>query len=305
MKILILFFATGFYFEVFAQNDSLSVLFYNVENLFDTIDDTLKNDNEFLPKSKKKWTNTKWNQKTIKISKVIAGNNYPQIIGLCEVENKIVLEKLKNHYIFKSKKYAMIHFESPDYRGIDCAMLYQPDKVDLLSMKPNNVDLNGRKTRDILSATFAYLTDTFSIFVNHWPSRYGGRKKSNSRRKIASNVLMLLMDSTKNQHPNHKIIAMGDFNDEPKDSSLQALNKYSNRSSELLGTIKYKGKWQVFDQFICSKNFAYNLAVYNPDFLLEEDKTYGGKKPFRTYYGPFFNGGFSDHLPVKLTFFVP
>ena len=167
----------------------------------------MKNDNAFLPQSKKKWTNTKWHQKTIKISKVIAGNNYPQIIGLCEIENKIVLEKLKNHYIFKSKKYAIIHFESPDFRGIDCAILYQTDKVDLLSMKPNNVDLNGRKTRDILSATFAYLTDTFSIFVNHWPSRYGGRKKSNSRRKIASNVLMVLMDSTKNQHPNHKIIA--------------------------------------------------------------------------------------------------
>tara|TARA_B100001173_G_scaffold308637_1_gene319309 strand:- start:252 stop:1169 length:918 start_codon:yes stop_codon:yes gene_type:complete len=305
MKILSLFIIILFCSDTFAASDSVSVLFYNVENLFDTEDDTLKNDNEFLPTSKKKWTNTRWNDKTNKIAKIIAGNNYPEIIGLCEIENRVVLEKIKKHYLFRSKKYATIHFESPDSRGIDCAILYQYEKIDLLSMRANEVNLKGRKTRDILSATLSHLKDTFTVFVNHWPSRYGGRKKSDPKRKIASDILLLLMDSTSTHHPNRKLIAMGDFNDEPKDSSLKALKKYSNRSEGLIGTIKYKGKWQVFDQFICSKNFSYNLTVYKPSFLLEEDKTYGGKKPFRTYYGPFFNGGFSDHLPIKLTFFEP
>ena len=305
MKILTLFIFVFFSWDIFATSDSISILFYNVENLFDTEDDTLKNDNEFLPTSKKKWTHSKWNDKTIKIAKIIAGNNYPEIIGLCEVENRVVLEKIKNHYLFKNKKYAIIHFESPDSRGIDCAILYQYERVDLLSMRANKVNLNGRKTRDILSATFTHFKDTLTVFVNHWPSRYGGRVKSNSKRKKASEVLLLLMDSTSTHYPNHKIIAMGDFNDEPKDSSLKVLSNYSNRSEELNGTLKYKGKWQVFDQFICSKNFYYNLTVYKPDFLLEKDKTYGGEKPFRTYYGPFFNGGFSDHLPIKLTFYEP
>lgn len=305
MKISTLFIIIVFSSKVFSASDSISILFYNVENLFDTEDDTLKNDDEFLPDGKKKWTNTKWNEKTNKIAKIIAGNNYPEIIGLCEIENKLVLEKLKNHYLFKNKKYSIIHFESPDSRGIDCALLYQHNKLDILSMRANKVNLNGRKTRDILSATFTHLNDTLALFVNHWPSRYGGKKKSNPKREIASKVLLFLMDSTATNFPNHKLIAMGDFNDEPKDSSLKVLSKYNNRSAKLNGTIKYKGKWQVFDQFICSKNFSYGLTVYKPTFLLEEDKTYGGEKPFRTYYGPFFNGGFSDHLPIKLTFYEP
>ena len=305
MKILSIFIIFLISSDTFAASDSISILFYNVENLFDTEDDTLKNDNEFLPTSRKKWNNSKWNEKTIKIAKIIAGNNYPEIIGFCEIENRIVLEKIKNHYLFKNKKYAIIHFESPDLRGIDCALLYQYDKIDLLSMRANKIKLNGRKTRDILSATFSHLKDTFAVFVNHWPSRFGGRKKSDPRRKIASETLLLLMDSVAIHHPNHKIIAMGDFNDEPKDSSLKLFSKYSNRSENLKGTLKYKGKWQVFDQFICSKNFSYSLSLYKPSFLLEEDKTYGGEKPSRTYYGPFFNGGFSDHLPIKLTFFEP
>ena len=243
----------------FSKNDSLSFLFYNVENLFDTEDDSLKRDNEFLPSGKKKWTPKRWNEKTINIAKVIAGNNFPEIIGLCEIENKHVLEKIKDHYILRGEKYSIIHFDSPDLRGIDCALLYQSEKIDLLSMKPNEVNLQGRKTRDILSATFTYSSDTFTVFVNHWPSRYGGRKKSNPKRKAASETLLFLMDSTSTYYPNYKIIAMGDFNDEPNDSSLIILKNYSNRSLELKGTLKYKGKWQVFDQFICSKNFCLSI----------------------------------------------
>lgn len=289
----------------FAKKDSVTIMFYNVENLFDTMDDSTKNDNEFLPQKKKRWNNDKWQEKTTRIAKVIAANNFPDIIGLAEIENDTVLQEITNHYILRKKHYSIIHFESADRRGIDCAILYRKKRLDVHSMKPNQVLLNGRPTRDILGATFSIKKDTFAVFVNHWPSRYGGKKKSIPKRAQASKVLLNLMDSISAIHPSRKIISMGDFNDEPKDSSLLAFKDYSNVSQEFKGTLRYRGKWQVFDQFICSKNFTYNSKVFKPDFLLEEDKSYGGLKPFRTYYGPMYHNGFSDHLPIKLTFYVP
>ncbi len=305
MKIIFSTLFISIFISVSAQKDSVRVLFYNVENLFDTNDDTLKNDNEFLPTSKKNWNNFKLNDKINKIAKVIAAANFPDVIGLCEVENDSVLLKLVNHSILFRKRYQIIHFESPDQRGIDCALLYKNKKFDVLSMKPNQVEINGRKTRDILSTTLTHKKDTITFFVNHWPSRYGGKKKSIPKRVSAANKLRLLMDSVKTNYTSRKIISMGDFNDEPKDSSLKILKKYTNRSDTFKGTIKYKGKWQVFDQFICSKNLTYNSRVINWNFLMEEDKYYGNQKPFRTYYGPRYNGGFSDHLPILLTFYAP
>jgi len=305
MKIIFSTLFISIFISVSAQKDSVRVLFYNVENLFDTKDDPLKNDNEFLPHSKKNWNNFKLNDKINKIAKVIAAGNFPDVIGLCEVENDSVLFKLVQHSILYKKKYQIIHFESPDQRGIDCALLYKTKKFDVLSMKPNPVKIDGRKTRDILSTTLVHKKDTFVFFVNHWPSRYGGKKKSVPKRISAANQLKLLMDSVVINYPKRKVISMGDFNDEPRDSSLQILKNYSNRSDTFKGTIKYKGKWQVFDQFICSENLNYNSRVLNWDFLMEEDKTYGNQKPFRTYYGPRYNGGFSDHLPILLIFYAP
>lgn len=290
---------------VSGQADSLNVMFYNVENLFDIQDDSSKNDNEFLPDSKKSWTKTKWKEKTTKIAKVIAAANFPDVIGFAEIENLSVLQLLTQHFILQKQQYKIIHFESPDLRGIDCALIYKANKFNLLYMKPIKVDLTKRPTRDILITTLAYKRDTISFLVNHWPSRYGGKNKSAPKRLMAGLKLKEVMDSLKSLKPNNKIIAMGDFNDEPKDPSLKTLKDYKNLSDQIKGTIKYRGNWQNFDQFITSNNVNYSIKTLNFDFLLEPDKTYGGLKPNRTYFGPMYHGGFSDHLPILLTFSLP
>lgn len=306
MKILLLLtLVFGLSLTTFANKDSINVMFYNVENLFDIKDDSTKNDNEFLPESKKAWNKSKWNEKTTKTAKVIAAANFPDVIGFAEIENKTVLKALTNHFILKSFNYKIIHFESPDFRGIDCALIYKSDKFDLLYMKPIRIQLDKRATRDILITTLATNNDTINFLVNHWPSRFGGKKKSENKRIFAGQMLNWVMDSIKRVQPSQKIIAMGDFNDEPKDSSLKVLSNYKNVSQEIDGTIKYRGKWQNFDQFITSQNLNYTLKTMKFDFLLEEDKSYGGLKPNRTYYGPIYHGGFSDHLPVLLTFSSP
>lgn len=279
--------------------DSLSVMFYNVENLFDTLDDSTKNDNEFLPQAKKKWDYYKWNEKTDKIAKVIAANNFPDAIGLAEIENDTVLKKLVHNYLLRDQSYDYIHFESNDFRGIDCALLFKRNKLNLLQAKNATVNLNGRPTRDILVTTFKCKNDTISLLVNHWPSRYGGWKKSEPKRLQAAKLLKHVMDSIQSSHQSVQLIAMGDFNDEPTNESLKTLCNYKNYGTDLVGTIKYRGIWQTFDMFITNQ-IDCRTYVYKPAFLLEEDKRYGGDKPFRTYYGPMYHRGFSDHLPVLL-----
>ncbi|MBL56733.1 MAG: endonuclease [Flavobacteriales bacterium] len=302
---IILFAALSLTHQVFAQCDSIKIVFYNVENLFDIEDDSLKNDNEFLPFAKKNWNEDKFNKKITRVVKVIAANNFPDIIGLSEIENATVLKEIINHFQLKKQHYRIVHFESGDQRGIDCALLYNSNKWHLHSLKPYPVVLKGRPTRDILSATLVNDRDTLALLVNHWPSRFGGRKASQPKRMAAAQVLLQVMDSITKQFPTKKVIAMGDFNDEPKDSSLQLLNGFSNQSEKFKGTLKYRGRWQTFDQFICSTNFNYLSYPFRKSFLLEEDKTYGGYKPFRTYYGPIYHNGFSDHLPIVLTFCAP
>lgn len=288
--------------DVYCQ-DSTSIMFYNVENLFDTIDDTTKNDNEFLPNSKKKWSNSRWFKKTVKISQVITAAGFPDIVGLCEVENDTVLRRLVNSSLLWKQQYEILHFESKDQRGIDVAIIYKPKRLNLLSIKQNPVNLVGkRNTRDILSATFTNNKDTFALFVNHWPSRYGGKKKSIPKRIIAAQVLKKLIDSVQYSSPNYKIIATGDFNDELNDSSLTLFKHLNFSEQNYHGTIKYRGKWQYFDHFITSKNLVSNSSILNYEFLLEEDKKYGGLKPYRTYIGPRYRNGFSDHLPILIKF---
>ena len=283
------------------SQDSTSIMFYNVENLFDTENDTLKDDDEFLPNAQKRWTNSKWFKKTHKISQVITAANYPDIIGFCEVENITVLKKLVASTLLWKENYEILHFESKDQRGIDVALIYKPKKLNLLSVKPIFINLKGkRNTRDILSVTLANKKDTFALFVNHWPSRYGGRIKSIPKRLIAAKTLKQHMDSVSINFSNRKVIAMGDFNDETKDSSLTLFKDYFFTPFKFKGTIKYKGRWQTFDQFILSKNIISNSEILNFEFLLEPDRKYKGVKPYRTFIGPRYRNGFSDHLPILL-----
>ncbi|MFT6746793.1 MAG: putative extracellular nuclease [Glaciecola sp.] len=295
------------------------ILFYNVENLFDAEVDTNRSYNEFSPEGKKKWNKYKFNKKINEVAKCItaASNNGAEFIGLCEIENELVLQKLISHPLLFPHHYEIMHFESRDVRGIDVAFLYKGESLDLISFKKIVIPKKRRPTRDILVIVGIHKEskDTLAFFVNHWPSRYGGKMKSEKSRVLAAVTLQNQMDSLHNKYPSCKIIAMGDFNDTAKDSSMSKVldtKNYVNLfrdSTQAYGSLKYKRNWQVFDQFIVSKNMTNKgnvqvseVRIYSPEWLLEKDKKYGGKKPNRTYLGPRYHGGISDHLPVVLKF---
>ena len=308
------------------------IMFYNVENLFDTFDDTLKQDEEFLPKGVKYWSEYRYYQKLNRIYKVIiavGGWQPPEIVGLCEVENRYVLDGLVKYTPLSKFQYEIVHQESPDWRGIDVALLYLKDKFTPLNYKaiPINFpfDIN-RKTRDILYVKgITKKNDTLHIFVNHWPSRWGGQLESEQNRVFVASVLRNVVDSIFSINPDANIIIMGDLNDDPENTSilktLNANTSYDNitnyelynlsyylKEKKNLGTLKYQGNWNIFDQFIVSgaligkeKSIYLTLDdayVFKADYLLEKDETYIGYKPFRTYSGYKYINGFSDHLPV-------
>ncbi|NOY97346.1 MAG: endonuclease [Chlorobi bacterium] len=315
------------------QNEPAGVfMFYNVENLFDTEDDPQTADEEFTPSGDRHWTNLKFINKVSKIAKVIiaAGKwSPPDIVGLCEIENRGVVGQLIAQPALKNLGYKIIHKESPDRRGIDVAIIYRegrihPLKYECLEVKDKG---GGRvKTREILY--FSYLfgeTDTFHLFINHWPSRYRGFLETIDARENAARVLKKKVGELF-QWGDPKVIIMGDFNDQPTDDSVskvlgagttfQAIgnNKLYNLSSlwkgVQKGTLKFHSQWSAFDQvivsgallnktgrFYCNKEDAH---IFDPAFLLEKDERYGGVKPNRTYIGFKYHGGFSDHLPVYL-----
>lgn len=313
------------------QKRLVRIMFYNVENLFDTVDDTLKMDEEFLPEGIRNWSKFRYYQKQNQLSKVITavgGWSPPDLIGLCEIENHGVLTYLTRQsplYIFG---YQIIHQESPDARGIDVALLYQPKNFRLINTEFIAVDypVNQRKTRDILYARgILPNNDTLHLFVNHWPSRYGGQLESEKNRIFVAKLLKQKTDSILNKHPQALITLIGDFNDEPNNTSLlktlnalpafdssvhkQLINlSYELRYSKNEGSHKYQGQWALLDQVIVSSgllNKSQNtyttpekLTIMRAPFLLEPDEAFLGDKPFRTYVGFKYKGGFSDHLPV-------
>lgn len=312
------------------------IMFYNCENFFDTFDDTLKNDNEFLPDGEKHWSIHKYYEKLSNISKVITavgGWEPPEIVGVCEVENYYVLESLTKHSPLKAFNYKIIHYESPDKRGIDVGLLYQPNKFTPISTKKIEVVFsdNGRPTRDILYvAGTTTKKDTLHIFVNHWPSRWGGMLESEPKRRFVASLLRTKIDSLFVVNPKAKILIMGDLNDFPDNKSivedLKALNNFSDIKPNELYNLSYylqeeKGKFShryqgeagILDQMIVSgalldstSNFYTtkdNAHIYDADFLLEKEENFVGYKPFRTYIGYKYHGGYSDHLPPYLDLF--
>lgn len=314
------------------END-YKVMFYNVENLFDTENDSLINDEEFLPNGDRFWTNTKYYNKLRNIYKVvmaIGGWNPPAIIGLCEIENHKVLNDLVNNTPLVKFEYQIIHKNSPDRRGIDVGFLYRKDLFEPVShnsISINYPDQPENKTRDILYVKgIANQVDTIHVFVNHWPSRWGGQFESEDRRIFVAGVLKTNTDSIFARDSLAKIIIMGDFNDYPMNTSLnktlQAKTDYSLKgNSELynlsasfqkknIGTNKYEGEWGILDQIIVSGSLLNSnesiytslndVYIFNSDFLLEPDEGYFGFKPKRTFAGFTYIGGFSDHLPTYL-----
>ena len=318
-----------------AQNhqNEFSVLFYNVENLFDTRDDSITIDEEFTPTGDRRWTYTKLNEKLLNISKVIlnaSGWEPPQMIGLCEVENRFVLEKLLNDTPLKTFPYKIIHKESPDERGIDVAFLYNEDSFyplfyQFYPLKHENDSVE--ETREILYVSgILNETDTLHFFINHWPSRYGGLLETQSLRNLAAQTLRKHYNALQKEYNNPKVIILGDFNDQPQDESIghvlkttgsdndfgmsDIINLSEKWTNEETGTIKYQSQWSVFDQVMVSGSLLAERSgiVTDPSmakivklpFLLEKDERYGGTKTYRTFIGYRYHGGFSDHLPVLL-----
>ncbi len=336
---LLLFFASFNLFTVNAQDagkkDHLRLMFYNVENFFDTEDDPTTNDNEFTPEGQKRWTTNRYIEKRNAIFKVIANVGEwepPAMIALCEIENRKILNDLIINTPLSKYPYKIVHKDSPDQRGIDVALLYRNDYLKPLKEQFVRIRFsdNRKRTRDILYATMKTTQgDTLHIFVNHWPSRTGGDKKSEPSRILAASVLREKVDSIFNRNPQANIIITGDFNDSPTDKSvrnqLKALTDTTNlkpatlvnlsayKMKEKTGTIKYQSAWSVFDQIIVSNNLLNRNSkiktnvsecyIFRADYLFEPDKRYSGIKPFRTYSGNKYIKGYSDHLPVYIDLF--
>lgn len=307
------------------------IMFYNVENLFDTEDDSLKNDEEFLPIGIKGWTNSRYWEKIDHIYKTIVAVGEwspPVIVGLCEIENRKVLYDLVNKSPLIKLNYQIIHEDSPDRRGVDVGMLYRSDVFRPLSHESMRIVFpfdTAVKTRDVLYVKGTIeRKDTIHVFINHWPSRSGGQQQSEPRRKFVAEIIKIKTDSILKSNPKAHVIITGDFNDEPEDisikESLKAHNDTTEQKDDLLintmypyinkgiGTEKYQGHWAILDQFIVSGNLINGNStlqlnekrgyIFFAEYLLEEDKRFMGMMPFRTYAGPRYLGGYSDHLPV-------
>lgn len=316
-----------------AKAGEFRVMFYNVENLFDTFDDSLKNDNEFLPSGMRAWTWKKFERKLQNTAKVIisaGGWEPPEIVGFCEVENRFVLTQLLKRTPLERFGYRIVHEESPDARGIDVALIYRPGKFKHLYHRAIPVIFEGdsvSSSRDILYVKGLAGSDTLHLFINHWPSKYGGATATIPRRRDAALTLRAAVDSIRQTDREALIVITGDFNDEPNDESvlvhLDAKDKIQDTPGFYLlnlmhplmgkwdrGTHKFREEWSVLDQFIISSPLlnkkeglrlgGQGAEILRLPFLLEDDKTHNGTKPFRTYNGMRYQDGFSDHLPIML-----
>ena len=320
--------------NLISPSDSVMVAFWNVENFFDPFVDSTLAYNEYTEQGGQHWTQKRFYHKRNNLYKAILSFSQGKplgIMGLCEVENEYVLNALFGMTPLKKFNYRWVHYEGPDRRGIDPAIVYSKDLFQLISSEAIPYHHPGDTTfisRDILYAKFYdYKQDTLHCFVNHWPSKYRGELETVQARNAAATLLRQKVDSimTAASCP-PKIIIMGDFNDTPEApcirDALQALplaecssdnhlvNLFASPSNlGFKGTLKYQDTWMIFDQIIISKSLLNNdllhctssgARIIHDGFLLEEDRTYHGQKLNRTYLGPRYHGGFSDHLPVML-----
>ncbi|WP_273568364.1 endonuclease/exonuclease/phosphatase family protein [Maribacter halichondriae] len=309
-----------------------TVAFYNVENLFDTVNDTLIFDDDRTPEGKDHWTVERYEKKVGDIVRVLSEigsnvtNTSPDIIGICEVENRKVVEDLINHPTLQQKDYGIVHFDSPDERGIDVALLYKKSAFLPISFESHRLLLiddeeERNYTRDQLVVSGLLDNENIHLIVNHWPSRSGGEARSKPNRMAAAKLNKRIIDSIQRLDASVKIISMGDFNDGPKDDSFTKIlgtkgkrekvmeNELFNPMEKLhrkgIGSLAYRDKWNLFDQIYFTGNFLHSkdeyrfwkAGVYNPKYLITKKGQYKGY-PFRTYAGGSYAGGYSDHFPV-------
>lgn len=284
------------------SKDSLLVMFWNIENYFDWKDEApgIRN-----------WTRRKFQRKSLAIAKTVLWisdeeGRLPDVVGLAEVENRFVLERLLRDTPLHRAGYGIIHYDSPDPRGIDVALLYRKETLKILESKPLRVGGEEFRTRDILLAKFLREGgDSLVFLVNHHPSKYGG--STGERRQAALYRLKDVTDSLLAEG-NKDIVAMGDFNDTPEsteDYSSVMVNLALPLSKRGEGTIKYSGKWELIDMFfisqkVASRNPGAAMKIVKVPFLTVKDNAHSGEKPLRTYTGPGYAGGVSDHCPITL-----
>ena len=312
-----------------------NIAFYNVENLFDITNDTLIHDDDRTPDGKDQWTKERYQKKIVNLAHVISAivskefNNSPDIIGLCEVENHAVLKDLISHPSLIAKGYGTIHFDSPDERGIDVALLYKKSVFIPASFKSHRLLLfndDGFRdyTRDQLVVNGYLDREEINFIVNHWPSRSGGELRSRPHRIAAAKLNKKIIDSLRFVNPDSKIIAMGDFNDDPTNHSFKKILKTKGKTKNLeendlynpmeklfkkgVGSLAYRDKWNLFDQFYLTSNLISNnkknyslwkAGIFNPSYLSTKKGRYKGY-PFRTYAGGNYLGGYSDHYPIYM-----
>lgn len=326
MKTLVIF--VLFFIDVqsgFAQTETQTVrlMFYNVENFFDIYDDSLTDDNEFLPYGLMRWNYKKYNKKQSFLYKTIiaAGEwNPPAIIAFCEIENRTVLEDLCYRTYLDKFHYDIIHEESPDRRGIDNCLIFRSKELSLIGYEyliPKNRELFT--SRSVLYVKFLIANDSIHLFVNHWPSRRGGVLAGEESREEVATMVRSRVDSLIRVDQNSKIIIIGDLNCSPDDKIMQdflhgpdspLVNLADNMNSRGSGTYRYSGTWEMIDQAIVSQSLLNSTTglfttadlfkVFNRDFLLQKDLKYPGLSPYPTYRGYKYLGGFSDHLPILL-----
>ena len=308
--------------------------FYNLENLFDTIDGPNK-DEEFLPDGANHYTGTVYLDKLGKLSEVISqiGTDVTadglSIMGCAEVENESVLKDLISQSKLKNRHYRIVHYDSPDERGIDVGLIYNPKYFtvthsEALFVPVFNDDGSPRYTRDVLYVAGLYDGDPLNIFVNHWPSRRGGEEVSAPGRAAAAQVCRHKIDSITRLNPDARILLMGDLNDDPVSASVVKVLKATGKIREVprgglynpwvsfykqgLGTLAYNDAWNLFDQIILSEAFLHrekpgffyrDAYIFKKSFMIEQTGRYKGY-PFRTYNFSKYQGGYSDHFPTYL-----
>ncbi len=322
--------------SVFSQEEQKfkvgSFAFYNVENLFDTINTPGTRDSDFSPEGSKNWNTERYFIKIDRLAEVISKigievtGTPTGIVGLCEVENAEVLWDLVADPQIKDFDYQVIHFPGPDRRGIDCALIYRPDMFELKRayFYRLNSELPDFITRDQLVVNGYFDGEEMTFIVIHYPSRRGGEKRSRPRRAETANLTRHIVDSILQVDPDAKIVVMGDFNDDPTDPSVRInLNSTGDKSKAVgevlynpmvdlhkqgVGTLAWRDQWNLFDMFLLSPAFLYDdkttyrfykAFVYNKPYLLQKDGRFKGY-PFRTYVGDTFAGGYSDHFPVYM-----
>jgi len=309
--------------------------FYNLENLFDTENDPKIRDGEYTPTGSRTWTDKLYQKKLDNLSKVVSemGTDLTpdgmSLLGVAEVENRRVLEDLVKQPAIRKRNYQIVHFDSPDRRGIDVGLLYQPKyfKVESAAALPVEIfesDGDRKYTRDVLYVSGKFDNDPLHVFVNHWPSRSGGAAASQAFRNAAAMEVKLVCDSLLQADPKAKIIIMGDLNDDPSSPSVKKVLNAKYKAKQVkpqgffnpmynffrkgIGTLAYRDAWNLFDQVIISEALLnsgkegyqyYKAQIFSPKYLYQKTGNFRGY-PFRTFGGNTYLGGYSDHFPVYI-----